>query len=200
MRDLVRSLTEVDCLIADLNNAAGDADERRARIEKELAEVEKRIGTVEAELAEVEPEWSERVREEKQEKILCVITLSVHLSVLRDLHLTSFHEHRLDTTKARLDALFAKQSRTSQFRNQAQRDAFINTELQNIARYEDDQARTRENIAEQLAEARRQLADLNETNEDKRRDLEDRKDKIKEWAGELQELKGEESKLIEQRK
>lgn len=68
MRDLVRSLTEVECLIADLNDVAGEGEQRRGRLETELEEVETRIAGVETELAEVEPEWRERVQEEKEEK------------------------------------------------------------------------------------------------------------------------------------
>jgi structural maintenance of chromosome 3 (chondroitin sulfate proteoglycan 6) len=68
MRDLVRSLTEVECLIDDLNDAAGEGEQRRGRLETELDQIETRVGEVETELAEVEPEWRQRVQEEKEEK------------------------------------------------------------------------------------------------------------------------------------
>ena len=68
MKDLVRSLTEVECLVVDLDNAAGAGEERKARLEGQLAEIEQRIAEAEAELAEVEPEWREKLSSEKDER------------------------------------------------------------------------------------------------------------------------------------
>jgi structural maintenance of chromosome 3 (chondroitin sulfate proteoglycan 6) len=68
MKDLVRSLTEVNCIIQDLTDAAGDGEQRRQRLEQELDQVQARIAEVERELEEVEPEWRETVVAEREER------------------------------------------------------------------------------------------------------------------------------------
>lgn len=68
MKDLVRSLTEVECLVSDLDNAAGAGEERKERLERELEELEQKITDAETELAEVEPEWRDKLKAEKDER------------------------------------------------------------------------------------------------------------------------------------
>lgn len=69
MKDLVRSLTEVECLIVDSEAAAGAGEERKERLERELGEVLEKITEAEEELANVEPEWREKVKSEKEGKL-----------------------------------------------------------------------------------------------------------------------------------
>lgn len=68
MSDLVRSRTEIECIIEDLQAAEERGQERREELQAELEGIERRITGLEAELMEVLPDYQDKAREEKEEK------------------------------------------------------------------------------------------------------------------------------------
>ena len=68
LNDLVRSKTEIQCIIEDLAAAGERGQERKGALERDLASVMARIQQIEVELMELDPELNERAREEKEEK------------------------------------------------------------------------------------------------------------------------------------
>lgn len=68
MNDLIRSRTELQCTIDDLQAAEEQGQERREELEAELEVIETKITEMEAELMEIVPEYQDRVKEEKDEK------------------------------------------------------------------------------------------------------------------------------------
>lgn len=106
----------------------------------------------------------------------------------------------LDTAKARLDALYAKQERTTQFRIQADRDKYLKSEIANLATFQASQQERVQGLTAELDAARTKLQEVKDKLEEDRRDLEERKEKSREWQKELAALKEEEGKISDQRK
>lgn len=68
MADLVRSRTEIECVIADFNSAGEMTEQRRAELAEELDALEKRIEEAGARLVELGAELDELVAEERDAK------------------------------------------------------------------------------------------------------------------------------------
>ena len=68
MSDLIRSRTEVECIVEDLQQADERGNEKREDLEKELKKILKKITNMEAELMEIVPDYQDCVREENDEK------------------------------------------------------------------------------------------------------------------------------------
>ena len=66
MQDLLRTQTELECIITDLDQAGEKGEARKKTLKRELKELEKRISEVETELMEVAPEWEDRLAKEKE--------------------------------------------------------------------------------------------------------------------------------------
>jgi structural maintenance of chromosome 3 (chondroitin sulfate proteoglycan 6) len=68
MDQLVRARTELECLIADFEEAGTSGEEKRAKISAELEELEKTIETSAERLIDLGTELDERVAAEKDAK------------------------------------------------------------------------------------------------------------------------------------
>lgn len=68
MNELIRSRTELECTIADLQQAGERGEERKEELEADFESILRQITDKESELMEVTPEWQDRVKEEKEEK------------------------------------------------------------------------------------------------------------------------------------
>ena len=101
LTDLVRSRTELECIVEDLCAANQNAGGRREDYEAELEQIEQKISEKEASLEELTPEWEEQKNRESTEK------------------------RRLDEASAKLNLLFGKQGRASKFHTKVERDAFF---------------------------------------------------------------------------
>lgn len=66
MADLVRSRTEIECTIADFNQAGQVGEARRKEVAKELKNLEKRIEEASEKLESLGPELEERMAEERE--------------------------------------------------------------------------------------------------------------------------------------
>lgn len=68
LQDLIRTQTELECLIVDLQQADERGEARREVLDQELEEVSEKIQEIETELMEVVPELEDRTRAEKEER------------------------------------------------------------------------------------------------------------------------------------
>jgi structural maintenance of chromosome 3 (chondroitin sulfate proteoglycan 6) len=68
MDQLVRARTELECLIADFEEAGTSGEEKRAKISEELDQLEKTIETSAERLIDLGSELDERVAAEKEAK------------------------------------------------------------------------------------------------------------------------------------
>lgn len=68
MADLVKSRTEIECLIDDFKQANVNGQQRRTDAAKELKKLEKRIATLNGRLEELSEDLDARVKEEKDAK------------------------------------------------------------------------------------------------------------------------------------
>lgn len=68
MQDLIRSKTEVECLVADLRSADDSNDGTAEELQKQLQVISQRISEKEVELMEIEPEWASERQQEMDEK------------------------------------------------------------------------------------------------------------------------------------
>lgn len=68
MQDLIRSKTEVECLVADLRSAEDSNDGTAEQLQNQLQGISQRISEKEVELMEIEPEWASERQQEMDEK------------------------------------------------------------------------------------------------------------------------------------
>jgi structural maintenance of chromosome 3 (chondroitin sulfate proteoglycan 6) len=68
MQDLIRSKTEVECLVADLRSAEDSNDGATEQLQNQLQDISQRISEKEVELMEIEPEWVSGRQQEMDEK------------------------------------------------------------------------------------------------------------------------------------
>jgi len=68
MQDLIRSKTEVECLVADLRSAEDSNDGTAEQLQNQLQDISQRISEKEVEFMEIEPEWAEARQQEMDEK------------------------------------------------------------------------------------------------------------------------------------
>lgn len=68
MQDLIRSKTEVECLVADLRSAENTNDGTAEQLQNQLQDVSQRISEKEVEFMEIEPEWASAKQQEMDEK------------------------------------------------------------------------------------------------------------------------------------
>jgi structural maintenance of chromosome 3 (chondroitin sulfate proteoglycan 6) len=106
----------------------------------------------------------------------------------------------LDDGTARLQALYSKQGRITQFTTVAARDKFLNDEIKKIKALEQTQAKNAEELDGEVEGARRRLEDLANKSADVRQSLDDRKERLRELVDDLAKLKDEQLQLTERRK
>jgi structural maintenance of chromosome 3 (chondroitin sulfate proteoglycan 6) len=68
MADLVRTRTEIECLIADFKAAQDGGEERRQELTDELEELEKKIGDATERLDALSDDLDQRIAEEREAK------------------------------------------------------------------------------------------------------------------------------------
>jgi len=72
LEDLLRTRTELECVIADLELAGEKGETQRTTIQQDLHNIQMRIEDVKTALSEVVPEWEAHVGAEKEERARCV--------------------------------------------------------------------------------------------------------------------------------
>jgi len=176
LTDLVRSRTELECVVEDLRAANQNAGGRREDYEAELEQIEERVAEKEAALEELIPEWEEQKTRESIEK------------------------RRLDEASAKLNALFGKQGRASKFRTKAERDAFLRHEITSVSAYKASQESALEATRAELTTSRHSLEEIDRLTGGVQEKIEDGRRKVKEITENITALKEKQAEFTEKRK
>ena len=79
MAQLVKSTTEVECLVADMRSNQSQGVNQRSSLQKQLKKIQQNIQAKEVELMEIEPQWDaarNQERETRQTLVLqCLLAL-----------------------------------------------------------------------------------------------------------------------------
>lgn len=176
LNDLIRSRTELECIIEDLRAAKERTGGKREELEEELQLVNENIAEKEAALAALDPQWEEHRSNEADER------------------------RRLDEARARLDALYEKQSRLTRFRSRAERDQFLNGELTSLRSFRGTQQAALAAAEKELVETRTGLNALGGRSESVQERLEDRRERVRQISEELTQVREKHAELLEKRK
>ncbi|KAI0645362.1 structural maintenance of chromosome protein 3 [Trametes meyenii] len=176
LTDLVRSRTELECTVADLQNAAQRAGGRREELEAELATVEQQIEEKERAIAELTPNWDQVRGRESEER------------------------RRLDEARARLDALYAKRGRLDKFRTKTERDRYLRAEIASMQAFRKSQADTLAELEAELGRAQASLQEVSEKFVATEKKAEDGRKLVRELGERIAQLKDTQAEKTEQRK
>ncbi|KAF8578490.1 structural maintenance of chromosome protein 3 [Ramaria rubella] len=176
LADLVRTRTELECVIDDLKIAGEKGEERRAGLELELQEVEEDIKNKEVEIMEIDPD----------------------LDTMRSRELAE--RKKLAESESRLDALYAKQGRLTKFRTKAERDAFLRKEIESIKAYRASLTIDLEGRRDTMDRDKGKLAGLEEREQAVTAEMEERKEKMRILGEDLAKWKETHADKVEQRK
>ncbi|KAL4070010.1 RecF/RecN/SMC [Scleroderma yunnanense] len=176
LTDLVRSRTELECVIADLQSAGEQEGGRRAELEREVATVEHQIIAKERELGALMPQWNDYRAREATEK------------------------RKMEDAKAQLNALFAKQGRVKRFRTKTERDNYLRQEIASLESYQRNRSSVLESTREDLTSKRENLSEVMRRIDGLQGGVEDGKKRVRDLGDQLSELKDKQSDLAEHRK
>lgn len=192
MDQLVRSKTEVACIVADLQAAEGQEDGQRGALEGALKQVVARVQEKEVELMEVEPAWAKAQKDEAGErhKYDSHNRQSGFLNII----------HRLDVVNARLQTLYSKQGRLAQFSSAQERDTFLRTEIKSIQGFEKTQKQALEDLRREEKDLKGQMSSLDSKEFELQASLENRGEQLRQLDDEISKAKDEKAKMTERRK
>ncbi|KAH0832217.1 RecF/RecN/SMC [Lanmaoa asiatica] len=176
LSDLVRSRTELECIIADLQSAGEHEDGRRAELENEMAALEQQIQLKEMELSQLIPRWNDSRAREAVEK------------------------RRMEEARTQLNALFAKQGRVKRFQTKAERDNYLRQEIASLDAYQSTRSAVLESTRQDLASTKASLDNVVQRVDGIQGRLEDGKQRVRTLGEQLAELKDQQSDLSERRK
>lgn len=176
INDLVRSRTELQCVVEDLKAAKERTGGKREELEAELERVREEIEEKEQALADLAPRWDEHRARESEER------------------------RKLDEARAHLDTLYEKQGRLSRFRTRAERDAYLTNEIASLRAYQATQTASMEAAQRDLERARTTVGEIAGRTDGVQNKLEDRRERVRQISDELSEVKGKHSELVEKRK
>lgn len=102
--------------------------------------------------------------------------------------------------ESRLNTLYAKQGRLTQFRTKAERDAFLRKEITSIQSYRDTLVNDLEGLRDGIQSDKERLLQLQNRSEAVETEMHQRREKIRELVEKLHQLKEEQTAKAEQRK
>ncbi|KAJ7109178.1 RecF/RecN/SMC [Mycena epipterygia] len=176
LTDLIRSRTEIECIVQDLQSAGLRAGGKRDEYDAELRQVEEQITAREASLAALMPDWeTTRARETTERRAL-------------------------DEANAKLGSLFAKQGRGAKFRTKAERDAFLKQEIASMGAYKTSQTAALRTTKTELHDAQKGVGEIDAQIAGVHSKIEDGRKKAKDLGEEIAGLKEKQAELTEKRK
>lgn len=174
--DLVRSKAEVECVIADFEQAGENNETRRMELAEQLDNIDKRVATASEDFMGVSVQYETNLALERQEK------------------------ERLETTQSKLQVLFAKQGRSRQFASQADRDQFLNKEITSLQAFEKQQQKTIGDLQRDVANAKTSLEETSKRAQDQMQGEEEKREHLKQMSEEAAKLKVDLDGMQEKRK
>jgi structural maintenance of chromosome 3 (chondroitin sulfate proteoglycan 6) len=176
LNDLIRSCTELECIVEDLTASGEHSSGRREELETELSNLNAEIAHAEAELAQLIPEWEQRKEAELNEK------------------------RSLDLAKGQLGALYSKQGRLSKFRTQGERDEYLRSEIASVEAYRQTQLAALQTTQQDLTSSRVSLQDIETMIANAETQANDGRERVKELSVQIAALKTQSTELTERRK
>ncbi|KAK9419230.1 putative Structural maintenance of chromosomes protein [Seiridium unicorne] len=184
-RESAKARAKSELAVKSLSDSMAAQDQAKQQHDAELSQVRKAVASKEAELTKITPEYEKRRRGEAEIK------------------------QELDTADASRQRLFTKQNRSSQFKNKAERDAYLKKEINDLNLTLSQQKATRldaeeevKNVQSSIQQLEQDVADLRARNEgfgDSRVSLADEVTGARDALEQLQEerklLRREEDKL-----
>jgi structural maintenance of chromosome 3 (chondroitin sulfate proteoglycan 6) len=175
-RELARAKAEIEALINDDDERTERVEGNREELEGRLESVNKSISTVEGELMGLIPTWEESV---------------ARLNEARN---------TLESTKARIQILFARKGRSSQYRTQHERDVDLRQELDRLRAFEETQGARQVELQAESNAVRSEITETEAALTEKSAELEQRRSFIEQSAQRWDELKTQEEELLERKK
>ncbi|KAJ4482444.1 structural maintenance of chromosome protein 3 [Lentinula aciculospora] len=176
LTDSVRSRTELRCIIDDLRNASTREGSRRVNIETEVAKINSEIANREEALAVLLPDWETRRAHEAAEK------------------------RNFDDTNAQLQALYAKAGRATRFRTKAERDKFLEQEIESMKTHRRTQQENLQTSRAQIEQTKLSVAELDQQILDVQKKIDDGRQRVANLSEQNSLLREQHTKLIEERK
>lgn len=174
--DLLRSKAEVECVIADYEQAGENNETRRLELAEQLDDIDKRVSKASEDFATVGAQYEANLARERQEK------------------------EQLEATHSKLQVLFAKQGRARQFASQADRDQYLNKQIQGLQAFEQQQRKTINDLQRDVANARTSLEETAKRAKDQLQGEEERREQLKQMSEEAAKLKVDLDGMQEKRK
>ncbi|THH18649.1 hypothetical protein EW146_g2367 [Bondarzewia mesenterica] len=176
LTDLIRSRTELECIVEDLRAADDRAGGKRAELEIDLGHVEEQITGKEQILTELLPQWEVHRAQESDQR------------------------RSLDEARGRLKALYSKRGRAGHFRIRAERDSYLQQEIASIEAHRRTQTAALETTRTALITARKTLTEVDAQLQGIEVRAEEGRAKIRVVGEELAKLQEEKAQMGEQRK
>nr|WJN25090.1 cohesin complex subunit [Pseudozyma thailandica] len=175
-RDIAKHLAQIESLVEELEEVGEKRADRRGALEAELGRIRTEIQQKQAQLEQLRP---------------TVDALHIEAETLRA---------ALEETKARVSALYSKQGRSAQFRNQRDRDEYLRSQMATLDQYlRSQQTRIDGTAQERTAATERRAAALRKI-EEIESNLEGRKDTVQQLATEYATKRDRRDELVEMRK
>ncbi|KAF8839572.1 RecF/RecN/SMC protein [Paxillus ammoniavirescens] len=176
LSDLIRSRTELECIIADLQSASEQEGGRRSALESEITAVEQQIRAKEEELSQLIPLWTGSRSREAGEK------------------------RKMEEARTQLNALFAKQGRVKRFGTKAERDNYLRQEIAALEAYQNTRSAVLDSTKQDLASTKESLNDVIRRVDGIQGSAEDGRQRARNLGEQLTGLKDRQSDLSERRK
>eukprot|EP00048_Salpingoeca_helianthica_P020901 m.9177 g.9177 ORF g.9177 m.9177 type:complete len:1197 (+) comp5363_c0_seq1:148-3738(+) len=153
-QELLRARTKLELDSSDLETALGDARSGEAKLAKDIKDLTRSVKDREKQRDTIEPQFREIVAREKGLK------------------------ERLEETTRRRDELYAKQSRSRQFRTQGERDKWLNSEIKSLKQHLGEKRNQVQILKKEIAEQERLVASLGKDKTDREEQLVERRQLI----------------------
>ncbi|KAH7098435.1 RecF/RecN/SMC protein [Auriculariales sp. MPI-PUGE-AT-0066] len=176
VEEQVKARTELRCLVTDAEGTRDKNAGVRASLEKELISVDKSVTKAERELISITPRWTAARDAEAQGR------------------------GSLEGAQARLDALYAKRGRATQFRNKAERDSWLKSEISALERFVSEQQAQVESLQTSATEAGSQATKADKRVVAARTKMDARRVDAEQLTRELGEKREALAKVAEERK
>ena len=157
-RELARTKAEIEAQINDDEEREERLGGTREELQQRLNALDQRISTVEGEMMGLEPSLEEQV------------------ALLNDAR------NRLEASKARVQVLFGKRGRSTQYRTQGERDAAIRAEIETLNAFKDGQNTRKNEVQTETVELQQAISNSEKSLAEKAEELEERRKFIEESA------------------
>ena len=174
--EALQLVAKLELDVQELEGLVSNEDQDTLRIDNELMQLKKNIAATSTEIERVEPQLQKVTKDQE------------------------LHQAEHDAAKARQEDLFSKQTRTSQFSSEEQRDRWIDSELKSLSSAIKEKAKSRKMLAADVEKTRQRIADDTEEIEEREDQIKSRRKRIEEINTEHRQARTNRDQLTNQRK